>query len=141
MVVLRDHESIVEIASLPGICDRTYELGFLINAQLDALREYECDDFSALLNIVVIELGDELYQLEKTLGRAVTRDLQGAEQGLPYRAWESVERYSFWYVAIFVLSDDGFGMVVYIPTDMGEKFGEICKAAHNTSYAAKSEKK
>ena len=69
---------------------------------------------------VVVEPGDDLIGLNRQLGFDVLANrFNGTHFGHPdfVPAWEILEEYVSCYEFVFILSDDGFGVVVFIPKD------------------------
>lgn len=80
------------------------ELGDLIGQRIEELAEYEGGDLSLLIKILVLELGDALTAINAELGFSLLERNCDVAQG-----------HRDWFELTFVLSDDGFGVVVYVP--------------------------
>lgn len=80
------------------------ELGELLGRRIHELAEYEDHDLSELVHILVIEPSDAPTQVEAELGFS-----------LSVRPPDVVESHAGWYEMTIVVSDDGFGWVVYVP--------------------------
>ncbi len=80
------------------------ELGDLIGQRIEELAGYEGPDLSALIKILVLEPGDALTDVD-------------AELGFPLlaRPCDVAQSQRDWFELTLVLSDDGFGVVVYVP--------------------------
>jgi hypothetical protein len=79
------------------------QLQGLIAQRLLDLADYD-ESLSELIHILVIEPSDTLTDVDAELGFSLTD-----------RPWDVVESYPGWYEITVVLSDDGFGWVIYVP--------------------------
>jgi len=96
--VLRDAVSIrFAPVSLPALAP-------FISRRLEELAEYAEYELSELINIVVVDAGDTLREVEAALGLET-------ETRLP----DAINTYPGWLELAYVLRDDGFGVVVYVP--------------------------
>jgi hypothetical protein len=77
------------------------ELRELIEGHIDRLSEYDDYQLSELIHIIVVEIGDCYAQLGPFIGSTP----------------EVVQEHSDWYELVYVISDDGFGVVVFVPKD------------------------
>jgi hypothetical protein len=100
MQVLRDTASIRSAVSN----GQDPELLKLIGKRIDELSEYIANDLGELINIFVIEPNDTLIAVQAQLGFELLD-----------RPLDAAENHSCWYELTFVLSDDGFGAVVFVP--------------------------
>lgn len=80
------------------------ELGDLIGRRIEELAEYEEDDWSALIKILVLEPSDTLTDVDAELGFSLLD-----------RPCDVAECHRDWHELTLVLSDDGFGVVLYVP--------------------------
>jgi hypothetical protein len=78
----------------------------LISTRIDELAEYGVDGIHELVNIIVIEPWDTLQAIDEKLGLDVLD-----------RPVDVIERHPNWYELTYVLGDDGFGIVMFIPID------------------------
>jgi len=103
MQVMRDSASIR--GSVTALSDST--LTHLIARRIDELAEYG-EELAELVNIIVIDPGDELSTID-------------AELGFPLldRPLDVMEAHPGWFELTLVLGDDGFGVVVYVPVHPG----------------------
>ena len=98
------------------------ELGELLDRLLEELNEYGGFDLSELVHILVIEPSDALTDVDAELGFSLLD-----------RPWDVVESHPGWYEITVVLSDDGFGWVIYVPkhastdTALLEKCATYCQ--------------
>ncbi|MDP3815786.1 hypothetical protein [Pseudomonas sp.] len=114
MQILHDSKTIEEGARLCPYRD----VRQLLAAYVERLGEYEVDDLSKLVRFIVFEHGDAVTDLDAALGFPImTNRFDGTHFGEPdfSPSWEVAEEHSHWYELVFVLSDDGFGVVVFIP--------------------------
>ena len=70
--------------------------------QIERLADYNLEDIATL---VVVEPGDTLD--------AIARDL-GADLSVP----ELIEHHGRWSMITFILSDDGYGVILYVPSSV-----------------------
>ena len=71
---------------------------------------------------------DTVIELEAALGFSVrinrfTGCHYGDAEYLP--SWEVIEEHNFWYEVVYVLSDDGFGIVIFVPKDADAELIEM----------------
>jgi hypothetical protein len=79
----------------------------------------ECDDrdFGELAHMLVIQAGDTLKAVEAELGFSpLVNFVDEARYGEPdfMPSWEWIERHDGWFELAYVLSDDGFGWIVFV---------------------------
>lgn len=91
-------------ASIHGAHALGTELGDLIGQRIEELAEYEEPDLSALIKILVLEPGDALTDVDAELGFSLLA-----------RPCDVAQSHRDWFELTWVLSDDGFGAVVYVP--------------------------
>ena len=85
--------------------------------------ESRLEHYAALLEadpiacLFVVQVGDSLADLAAVRGR-------------PFADPEFVHRHGGWFEAVFVLSDDGFGHVVFVPDqpDIDPEILKLCRA-------------
>ncbi|MPT04907.1 MAG: hypothetical protein E2582_11880 [Delftia sp.] len=80
------------------------ELGELIGLRIEELAEYEVNDLSSLIKILVLEPSDALTAVDAELGFSLLG-----------RHCDVAESHQDWFELTLVLSDDGFGVVIYVP--------------------------
>ena len=72
------------------------------------LSDTECQyDLGELVQIIVVEPGDSITAIETTAGYPIIRS--------PIFEW--VALHGGWFEGIAVLSDDGFGIALFVPND------------------------
>ena len=112
MHIFRDPESI------RGAPDAVPQLASFINRRLQELSEYDGYELDQLVNIIVVECCDSLDAVNVALGFEVQE-----------RQAEVIEAHIGWYELTYVLSDDGFGLVVYVPDspDIAPQLLRLCR--------------
>jgi hypothetical protein len=78
----------------------------LISTRIDELAEYGVDSIHELVNIIVIEPWDTIQAIDEELGFDVLD-----------RPVDVIECHPHWYELTYVLGDDGFGIVMFIPVE------------------------
>ena len=114
MQILCDSPSIQEAL------DTQAELARLITGYVERLSDYEGCDLGQLVQFMVVERGDTVTELEAALGFSIRINrFDGCRYGEPdfLPSWEVIEEHPFWYELVYVLSDDGFGIVIFVPKD------------------------
>lgn len=92
-------------------------LAGLINARVDELAEYT-DEIGELATFIVIQADDAIEAIDAALGFGI---LSNRFDRIPFGApgftpsWEGLAEHADWFELTHVLSDDGFGIVVYVP--------------------------
>ena len=126
------------------------ELRHLLSARIESLSDL-LDEFplSELMHVIVMETGDTAQSLEIALSLPSLNYEAGHGLDLSDPAfvpsWEICEAHAQWYEITFVLSSDGFGVVVYVPktcTDatllaLCERFAEDPHGLASTSQTIK----
>ena len=113
MQILRDSKSIEEGA-------RSWldpELRELLAAHVKSLNEYEGFELSELVSFIVFEVCDTVADLDAALGFPIMANrFDGVRFGEPgfSPSWEAIEEHINWFEMVYVLSDDGFGVVVLV---------------------------
>jgi hypothetical protein len=111
--IFRDTESIrAAPEAAPGLCEH-------LRQRLNDLSEYG-DELSSLVNVVVLEPSDTLDALNAALGFR-----------LEERVADLKEAYTGWHELTYVLGDDGFGLLVYVPDrhEIDPRLRRLCEAA------------
>lgn len=94
------------------------ELKRLLALRRDQLLACDGYDLGELAHFVVAEPFDTLAAIEGEAGMPLATNLaDGSKYGDPgFTAnFEYVERHGAWFEAVMILSDDGFGIVLFIP--------------------------
>ena len=110
----------------------------LLSLRIAGLQPYGCD-LAELVTFLVIEPGDTLTDVEGALGFSPLVNLvDGARFPDPefMPSWEWVEAHPGWFEAVFVLTDDGFGWVLFIADDPGVPGGLLAIARANATPSA-----
>lgn len=127
MQIYRDHASILEATRSPSMAKNLVNQ---IEIRIAELVEYSQSDMASLVNIFVWEEGDTTDQLEAALGFPV---LHNRWTGVAHDApgfdpsWDAIEAHADWYELTFVISDDGFGFVVFIPMGISNPLTALCQ--------------
>jgi hypothetical protein len=110
MQVMRDSASIRGPVGDPTLAP-------LIVRLVEDLDDYDCD-LSAMVRVVVVEPGDALSTIDAELGFPLVE-----------RPLDSIEVHPGWFELTYVLSDDGFGVVVYVPVhpDVDPRLIQHCR--------------
>lgn len=103
MHCLRDADSIKDFLEASFHSD----LHKLISERMTELAEYSDYDISELVNFLVVDPGDSLAIVEQELGFPID---------YISNPWESFVNHQCWHEIIYVLRDDGFGLILLIPT-------------------------
>lgn len=94
------------------------DLQHLLRRRIKSLEDY-CNDFDLddLFNVIVIEAGDTAEALEEAIPHSVLTDWADRDWFDPgfTPPWEVCEIHPRWFEITFILCDDGFGVVVYVP--------------------------
>lgn len=86
------------------ILDKKTQLERLIAKRLQDLAGYEDYELAELIHILVIEPSDALTDVDAELGFSLVD-----------RPWDVVESHPGLYEITVIVSDDGFGWVIYVP--------------------------
>lgn len=88
------------------------EVHGLLEAHAERLAEYADYDLTELAMFAIIMPGDTLEDIEEDLGRS----LIDSDETF-FQPPEIIQRHINWFEIAFILSDDGFGLVVFVPID------------------------
>ena len=104
------------------------ELTRLITGYIDRLSDYEGCELDQLVQFMVMASSDTVIELEAVLGFSVRINrFSGCRFGdadfLP--SWEVIEAHRYWYEVVYVLGDDGFGIVIFVPKDADAELIEM----------------
>lgn len=94
------------------------DLKRLLALRRDQLLDCDGYDLGELVHFVVAEPFDTLAAIEGVVGVPLTTNFVGGiRHGDPgFTAnFEYVERHGAWFEAVTILSDDGFGIVLFVP--------------------------
>ena len=92
------------------------ELAHLIDCRIKEVHEY-VDHFSELVYYVVVHPDDAIADVESLIGFTLLRNrFDGQPFGSPRftSSWEVIEEHEGYYELVFVLSDDGMGVTLFI---------------------------
>ena len=121
MIVVHDHSNIDQI--------RNIAIKDLIRKRIDSLNELDAAD---LCNILVVEGSDTLGSLSEQLTFNI---LYNRLTGIRFDqvgftpSFEFIEEFPSCFDMVFVLSDDGFGVELFVPKEEGinSKLIEMCR--------------
>lgn len=126
MKTYRDHHALCCLAQ----ATTDMELRALVARTFNQLSATEDSDLLSLLHIIVMEEGDTTGELETELGFTV---LHNRWTGLAHDAkdftpsWDVLEEHTHWYELVFVISDDGFGVVVFVSRRNTDPLIALCR--------------
>ncbi len=89
----------------------------LLTLRRDQLAE-DGLDLDEIVHIIIVRPGDTLVEVEAEAGVAIATNLvDGSRLGDPEfePLFEYVTRKDGWLEAVLILSDDGFGLVLFVP--------------------------
>lgn len=114
MEIFKSSESIQAAATHHPDAELRCLLSARIESLSDLLGEFPLSD---LMHVIVLETGDTSQSLDAVLSLPILTNGQGLDVSDPafVPGWEVCEAHAQWYEITFVLSSDGFGMVVYVP--------------------------
>ena len=113
MLAFSDREGIAQVSDPP--------LRALIERRAETILEQVGEDYELhdIVEFVVVEPGDPLETIDEQLGFPVlcTRWEPDARFGTPAFApsWEVLEEHAGFYEVVFILSDDGYGVDIFVP--------------------------
>lgn len=84
------------------------QLRTLLADRAGSLTDYSEYDFSELAEILIVDAGDGLPDVERTYGEPLVAE------GLLAFPVESIVRHAGWYEALWIKSDEGFGLVLFV---------------------------
>ena len=114
MISIKSTADIARALSLPIDA----ELKRLLALRRDQLLAHYGYDLGELAHFVVVEPVDMLAAIEGVVGVPLSANLvDGSKLGdLGFTAnFEYVARHGTWFEAVMILSDDGFGVVLFVP--------------------------
>lgn len=97
-------------------------LKLLLRQRVDELSGYEGYDPYDLVTFAIIEPPDREADIESALGLPIATNLvDGSTFGEPdfEPSSEYIARHPGWFELVYVLCDDGAGIVIWIPDDNG----------------------
>lgn len=106
--------------SIQEVLDTQAELTRLITGYVERLSGYEGCELGQLVQFIVMASSDTVIELEAVLGFSVRINrFTGCRYGEPdfLPSWEVIEAHRYWYEVVYVLGDDGFGIVIFVPED------------------------
>ncbi|MEH6790475.1 hypothetical protein [Parasphingorhabdus sp.] len=114
MITLRTATAVKSTISL--LADN--QLRALLSERFDQLTSaWEGIDLSDLTHFLIIQPGDTTADAEHELGWSLlVNPVDGARFGDPAftPSWEWIEDHGGWFEAVFIMSDDGFGITLFV---------------------------
>lgn len=97
------------------------QLRALLTERIEQLTNaWEGIDLSDLTHFLIIQAGDTAADAENDLGWSLLVNMvDGARYGQPAftPSWEWIEDHGGWFEFVYILSDDGFGVTVFVQDD------------------------
>jgi hypothetical protein len=94
------------------------KLRSLLTERLEQLTNaWEDIDLSDLTHFLIIQPGDTAADAERELGWSLLVNMvDGARFGQPAftPSWEWIEDHGGWFEAVYIMSDDGFGISLFV---------------------------
>ncbi|OAN99981.1 hypothetical protein A8B75_19155 [Sphingomonadales bacterium EhC05] len=94
------------------------QLRALMSERVDQLTNaWEGIDLSDLTHFLIMQPGDTAADAENELGWSLLQNMvDGVRYGNPdfTPSWEWVEKHNGWYEAVYIISDDGFGINLFV---------------------------
>tara|TARA_R110000824_G_scaffold203222_7_gene387612 strand:+ start:1509 stop:1901 length:393 start_codon:yes stop_codon:yes gene_type:complete len=94
------------------------QLRALLTERLQQLTNaWEGIDLSYLTHFLIIQAGDTAADAENELGWSLlVNPVDGARVGQPdfTPSWEWIEDHGGWFEAVYIISDDGFGISLFV---------------------------
>ena len=108
------------------------ELRHLMTERIFSLEGFDDlpDDLAYLLQVVELQAGEGAADLEGPMGFSVghCRRTGVAFDTVGFcPAWEVIEAHGHWFELTFVLSDDGAGVVVFVPDTADAALLSLCR--------------
>jgi hypothetical protein len=106
------------------------ELRQFLTERIHSLFDDLPDDLAYLLQVVVLQAGEGLADLEGPMGFSIghcrsTGVAFDTDGFCP--AWEVIDAHGRWFELTFVLSDDGAGVVVFVPMTADAELLALCR--------------
>lgn len=121
MLLLRDTAAMERALSLPLDTD----LRLLLEQRMEQLRTHYQGDLADIVEFHVVELGDTQREIEAALGFSIFQNVfDGTRFGEPdfTPCWEWMRDHGGWFELVFLFTDDGYGIIVFVPNDPGVEF-------------------
>ena len=115
--------TIIDGEALPRVLDPS--LRELITLRVSQLRRNYNGPLEEIVWFYVIEAGDGQEQVAEALGFSPLKNLVDATTfGDPAfePSFEWIACHGRWFELVFILTDDGFGHILFVPNDSGTEF-------------------
>lgn len=119
MHIIRTFGQLAKLADGPP----NAELAAILKSWLDRLQAYEGYDLPDLAIICIIGSMEDLAAMEVETGHQL-REGDGS-----LRRSDIATQHQQWIELVFILSDDGFGVVLLVPTDAEPALLAMCEQA------------
>lgn len=113
MIVIRTAEELARALDSP----LHPEIKQVLQTKRDMLAEYEGFSLEELAEFVIVQAGDALAEIEA--GASMELIDPEAEQPTFAIGPERIEQHSTFFEVLFILCDDGFGVLLFVPRDAG----------------------
>ncbi|MEG8015265.1 hypothetical protein [Sphingomonas sp. 22R3R2A-7] len=116
MLSLRNTASILRAIQPP----QEARLRSILDQRIIQLTEDGGRDIANFAHFLIVQAGDDDQSVKAELGFSILENLvDGARYGdLDFEpSWEWIMRHEGWFELVYVLSDDGFGWVVFVQDD------------------------
>ena len=105
----------------------------LLRQRRDQLQAHAFGDIGELAHFLIVQAGDDLAAIEREVGLSLlSNPVDGSRYGEPgfEPFWEWIERHGGWFELTFILSDDGFGIVLFVEDHEGAPVDllHLCRA-------------
>ena len=93
----------------------------IVSTRFSQITAGETYDYDRHGELIVVEVGDTVSQLEAEVGCPILNDYDGACFGEPgfSPVFEAIEEHAACYEVVAILSDDGFGVAMFVPKQPG----------------------
>jgi len=101
------------------------ELRRLLAERMHQLRSNYDGELEEIVHFLIVEPGDTPREVEAELGFSPLRNVvDGACFGDPEftPSWEWIQCHGRWFELVYILSDDGFGAIIWIANGPGTEF-------------------
>ena len=117
MLIIRNSAAMAQAIANPP----DPQLGHLLQDRAAQLSEYGTD-LCELACFIVVQPGDTLSDIETAMGFPITANFvdgipYGEEGFMPY--WEWIQDHGGYFEAVWILSDDGYGHVLFVQDGEG----------------------
>lgn len=119
MQIIRTFEQLTSLVD----GSQSTEIADILKSWLDRLQAYDGYDLADLAIICIVGSMAELAEIEAETGHQLMDD------GGSFRPVEIATKHQQWTEQVFILSDDGFGVVLLVPIDAEPSLLALCEQA------------